>query len=153
MDIPSRLLYYFYMKPSKAFERIQDRSLTDSKMTLNYMEKLHKHYISELLNLLNILGVINANKYQEDIEHKVIQAIAINTLLHCWAVFTIYYYCCHCLFQSSNTLQGSKLAVVRWSGTTKKSNGPAKYKFQCSAGPVTFNFSFFLFCLITIRHA
>ena len=41
------------------------------------------------------------------------------------------------------TPQGLKLAVVRWSGTTKKSNGPAKYKFQWSAGPVTFNFSLF----------
>ena len=50
--------------------------------------------------------------------------------------------------------QGSKLAVVCWSGTTKKSNGPAQYKFQWSDGPVIFNFSFFLsFFLITIRHA
>ena len=40
-------------------------------------------------------------------------------------------------------MQGSKLVVVHWSWTTKKSNGPAKYKFQWSAGPVSFNFSFF----------
>ena len=46
--------------------------------------------------------------------------------------------------------QGSKLAVVRWSGTTKKSNGPAKYKFQWSAGPVTFNFSLFLFFFLLL---
>ena len=44
-----------------------------------------------------------------------------------------------------NTVQGSKLAVVRWSRTTKKSNRPAKYKFQWSARPVTFNFSLFPF--------
>ena len=51
---------------------------------------------------------------------------------------------CYMSIQTKDATQGSNLAVVRWSGTTKKSNGPAKHKFQWSAGPVTFNFSFFL---------
>ena len=52
---------------------------------------------------------------------------------------------CHFAKLYVHIYQGSKLAVVRWSGTTKKSNGPAKYKFQWSAGPVMFNLSFFFF--------
>ena len=51
------------------------------------------------------------------------------------------------MYNRKYLIQGLKLAVVCWSGTTKKSNGPAKCKFQWSAGPAMFNFSFFFFKL------
>ena len=69
--------YFIYLdiEPSKAFERIQKRSATDQKISLDYLNKLYDQYKSKLLSLPNVLCVIDANKSQEEIEHQVMQAV------------------------------------------------------------------------------